>query len=94
VNFPIINITRVEQAGEHCLRLWFDDGSEQTVDFGPFLREAQHPDVGAFLQPDKFRSFRLEQGDLLWGDYELCFPVADLHANNLLQAAATRSAAA
>ena len=92
MNLPITNITRVEQAGDYCLRLWFDDGSEQTVDFGPFLRDAQHPDVRAFLEPDKFRTFRLEQGDLLWGDYELCFPVADLHANNL--SPAERSAAA
>jgi hypothetical protein len=89
---PVINITRVEQADDCCLRLWFDDGSEQTVDFAPFLRASQHPELRAFLAPDKFRTFRLEHGDLTWGDYDLCFPVADLHANNLVPA--RRSAAA
>jgi hypothetical protein len=92
VNSPIINITRVEQAGDYCLRLSFDDGTEQAVDFGPFLRDSQHPEVRTFLEPEKFRSFRLEHGDLIWGNYDLCFPVADLHANTLVPAA--RSAAA
>jgi len=92
VNVPVINITRVEQSGEHCLRLWFDDGSEHSVDFGPFLRKAQHPELRAFLEQNKFRIFRLEHGDLIWGDYEMCFPVADLYANNLVPPA--RSAAA
>lgn len=92
MNFPVINITRVEQSGDYCLRLWFDDGSEQVVDFGPFLRDAQHPEVRAFLEPDRLRAFRLEHGDLVWGDYDLCFPIADLHANSLVTA--TRSAAA
>lgn len=92
MSVPVINITRVEQSGDHCLRLWFDDGSEQAVDFGPFLRDSQHLKVRAFLEPDRFRTFRLEYGDLVWGDYDLCFPIADLHANSLVTAA--RSAAA
>ena len=92
MNSPIINIIRVEQTGDYCLRLWFDNGIEQEVDFGPFLRDSQHPEVRVFLEPDKFRSFRVEHGDLIWGDYDLCFPTTDLHANCLVPAA--RSAAA
>jgi hypothetical protein len=25
----------------------------------------------------------VEYGDLVWGDYELCFPVKDLYANQI-----------
>lgn len=81
MNPTIINVTKADHAGGWCLRLQFDDGSEQIVDFGPFLRGAQHPDIREFLDEDKFRTYRVEHGNLIWGDYELCFPVADLHAN-------------
>lgn len=81
MNQSVINIANAEHVGGYCLRLQFDDGSEQIVDFGPFLRDAQHPDVRAFLGEEKFLTYRLDHGNLIWGDYDLCFPVADLHEN-------------
>jgi len=27
--------------------------------------------------------FRLEDGDLVWGEYELCFAIADLYTGQL-----------
>lgn len=81
MNSAIINITNTEQVGGYCLRLQFDDGTEQIVDFGPFLNEAQHPDIRAFLAQDRFLDYRVEHGNLIWGDHDLCFPISDLHAN-------------
>jgi hypothetical protein len=92
VNPSIINISNAEHVGGYCLRLHFDDGSEQIVDFGPFLREAQHPDVRVFLGEEKFLTYRVEHGNLIWGDYDLCFPVADLHANAILPLAPSAAA--
>lgn len=71
----VINVVAAEHVGEFQLRLRFDDGSEQVVDFKPFLSRAQHPDIRAFLDPERFAAFRIEYGELVWGDYELCFPV-------------------
>lgn len=79
----VINIVAAEPAGEFKLRLRFDDGMEQIVDFKPFLSRSQHPDIRAFLDPKRFAGFRLEYGELVWGDYELCFPVIDLYRNQL-----------
>jgi hypothetical protein len=76
-----INIVSAEPAGELQLRLRFDDGAEQVVDFKSFLSRAQHPDIRAFLDPERFAAFRIEHGELVWGDYELCFPVIDLYRN-------------
>ena len=81
MNPTIINVANAEHVGGYCLRLQFDDGTEQIVDFGPFLRDAQHPDVRAFLAEEKFLHYRIDHGNLIWGDYELCFPVTELHAN-------------
>lgn len=80
---PTINIITVEQVGDFRIRLKFDDGTEQTVDFKPFLTHALHPDIHSWLEPARFATFRLEYGELVWGDYDLCFPVIDLHRNQI-----------
>jgi hypothetical protein len=40
-----INMVTAEQVGDFRIRLNFDDGTEQTVDFKPFLTHALHPDI-------------------------------------------------
>ncbi len=80
---PVINIVSAEQAGEFSVHLKFDDGTEQTVDFRPFLMHSIHPDIRAWLDPARFAAFRLEYGELIWGDYELCFPMIDLYRNQI-----------
>lgn len=65
------------------LQIQFTDGVQKTIDFQPFLNQSQHPAIRAFLQPAKFKNFRVEHGDLVWGDYDLCFPIADLYYNRI-----------
>ncbi len=89
----IINIVSAEPAGDLCLRLRFDDGVEQVVDFKPFLSRSVHPDIRAYLDPERFAAFRIEYGELVWGDYDLCFPVIDLYRNQLEKSAALEAAA-
>lgn len=88
-----INITTAEQVGDYALRLSFDDGTVQTVDFKPFLSLSRHPDIRAYLELERFSAFRLEYGELVWGDYDLCFPIADLYHNRLMPEAALEAAA-
>jgi len=66
------------------IALSFDDGKRQTVDFKPFLVSSHHPEVRAYLDPDRFAQFELHHGELVWGDYDLCFPIMDLYNNTLL----------
>lgn len=79
----VINIVSATPAGPYSLHLKFDDATEQTVDFGSFLKHSHHPDVRAYLQPERFAQFHISHGELVWGDYDLCFPVADLHQNRI-----------
>ena len=78
-----INIITAEQVGDYRLHLVFDDGMEQTVDFKPFLIHAHHPDIRAYLDPARFSAFRIEYGELVWGDCDLCFPIMDLYRNSI-----------
>ena len=88
-----INILSAEQDGEFRLRLRFDDGTVQTVDFKPFLLHARHADLRAWLVPQHFAKFRIEYGELVWGDYELCFPMIDLYRNQIEHDAPLEAAA-
>ncbi|MDO8811858.1 MAG: DUF2442 domain-containing protein [Gallionella sp.] len=89
----IINIVTAEQVGDFRIRLQFDDGIEQTVDFKPFLSHSLHPDIRAWLDPARFATFRLEYGELVWGDYDLCFPVIDLYRNQIERLASLEAVA-
>ena len=81
---PEINIVWAEYLGGYRIRMKFEDDSIQEVDFQPFLVGSLHPEIRAFLDLEKFTGFRLEYGDLVWGDYELCFPISDLYDNQIL----------
>ncbi len=74
-----VGVEKAECLGGFRIRLSFTDGHDTTVDFGPFLRRSEHPQVRRFLKPNAFRQYRIEYGNLVWGDYALCFPVADLY---------------
>ena len=89
----VLNIVRVEQLDDYRLSLTFDDGTQQVVDSAPFLKSAEHPAIRAYLDPARFASLRLEYGELVWGDHDLCFPLIDLSRNRVGRAAVDRQAA-
>jgi hypothetical protein len=79
----VIDITGAEQVSSYELRLTFSDGTERIVDFEPFLRSSRNPMIRDYLEPSRFGNFRVEYGDLIWDDYGLCFPIADLYENRI-----------
>ena len=83
MNGTPINIISATQIGEYHIRLVFDDNTLQEIDFKPFLVRSHHPDIRAYLKPEHFSGFRVEYGELVWGDYALCFPVIDLYRNTI-----------
>src|SRR5690242_6229930 len=73
-----ISIENATLLGSYTIRLRFKDGFERSIDFGPFLRESTNPLIRAYLDRHRFAEFEVRDGDLVWGDWELCFPIADL----------------
>jgi hypothetical protein len=78
-----IDVVRVERGSGYKLKLSFSDGIERVINFEPFLRRSRNPMIRIYLDPQKFANFRIEYGNLVWDDYELCFPIADLYENNI-----------
>ncbi len=75
----VIAIEEVRSFGSYTLHLRFRDGHETTVDFAPFLRAARHPNVRKYLDEEQFARYKVEHGNLMWGDFDLLFPLADLY---------------
>lgn len=61
----------------------FTDGFKQTVDFEPFLQNSRNPHIRKYLDLSLFADFTVENGDLYWYEYDLCFPIADLYENRI-----------
>jgi len=93
MNPVVINVVSAEVVGELRLRICFDDGVEQIVDFKSFLKDSLHTDIRAWSAPERFAQFRIEYGELVWGDYDLCFPVMDLYRNRIEHSQSLEAAA-
>lgn len=79
----IVSIESAKHVGDYRIDLKFSDGVRQIVDFGPFLKRSTNPMIKAYLASEAFTRFVVKDGDLIWDDYELCFPVADLYEGNI-----------
>ncbi len=80
-----VAITDITPLDDYRLRIRFSDGHISDLDFEPFLRDAKHPDIRKYLNHKLFKSYRNEWGNLVWGDYELCFPLECLYESLLTE---------
>jgi hypothetical protein len=80
-----LEIVEAKYVSDYKLLLTFNDGVVRIVDFGPFLAKARNPDTTDFRNFKKFKSFRIKDGDLVWGDYQMIFPIMDLYRVNILK---------
>ena len=69
--------------GNIKLKLSFNDNTIQVVDFFPFLNRSLNPLIRKYLDKQEFGKFKIDNGDLEWNDFDLCFPIADLYENNI-----------
>jgi hypothetical protein len=79
----VVRIESAEYVPPYKLRIRFDDGKENLVDFGLFLARSRHPAIQAYHERKRFRKFTVEDGFLHWNDFDLVFPMADLYEGNI-----------
>jgi len=79
----VISINKADYAGEYKIRFIFSDGIERTVDFSDFLENAKNPMTRKYLDKKLFEGFSIDYGDIIWNDYEMCFPIWDLHEGEI-----------
>jgi hypothetical protein len=80
-----LEVIEAKYVSGYKLLLTFNDGAVRVVDFGPFLAKARNPDTTDYRDLRKFKSFDIQEGDLIWGDYQMIFPIMDLYRGNILK---------
>ncbi len=80
-----IFIKRAKYLGDYRIRFDFTDGATTELDFHGFLTApAQNPMATQFMDVTRFKKFKIDgRADIVWGDWEMCFPFAALYAGDL-----------
>jgi hypothetical protein len=79
-----LSIKKAEYQGNYKIKLQFSDDIEKIVDFASFLKNAKNPMTKKYLDENLFKSYSIKYGDLIWNDYELCFPIWDLYQQKII----------
>lgn len=78
-----IEIIKAEYCDNYNIKLEFMDKTTRVINFENFLKQAQNPLTRKYLEIKHFKEFTIEYGDLIWNDYELCFPIYDLYYDKI-----------
>lgn len=63
-------IKQATYLADYRIKVLFDDGTTRDIDLYGFLSKSRLPIIRQYLDLDKFRQFRVEDGTLAWGDNE------------------------
>ena len=75
MNLSILSVKYIKPLS---VEIHFSDGMVKTLDVGAFIKA--HPQYNAYLNESKFKQFKIDMGNLVWGkNWDLIFPVTDLH---------------
>ena len=76
-NIQVSQATHIEDL---ILLVEFSDGTARTIDFRPLLLAHPHHQYDYYSNPDNFKNFKIEQGNIVWGkNWDLIFPIDKLH---------------
>jgi hypothetical protein len=71
-----LSILSAKYVAPLSVELHFSDGAVKTIDVGAFIRKHPHPQYNRYLDEKKFRTFKLEMGNVVWGkNWDLIFPI-------------------
>lgn len=75
----ILNIVSAKYVAPLSVELQFSDGTVKIVDIGSFIKAHPHPQYNSYLDEKKFKRFKIEMGNIVWGkNWDLVFPISAL----------------
>ena len=78
-----ITILSAQYVAPLNVRLTFSDGTTKTIDVGVFIRKHPHPQYNSYLDEKKFKKFKIEFGNIVWGkNWDLIFPLDALYTGH------------
>lgn len=79
----VISITKAEYLGDYKIEFSFSDQVVKVIDFYNFLNGSRNSMTRKYLDKKLFQNYSIQYGDIIWNDYEMCFPIWDLHEGNI-----------
>jgi len=79
----IVSIQKAEYIDNYTIKFKFNDGNEKVIDFSTFLLNAKTSMTKKYLDKQLFSNFTIEYGDIVWNDYEMCFPIWNLYQGKI-----------
>lgn len=79
----IVSIQKAEYIDNYTIKFKFNDGKEELIDFSTFLMNARTSMTRKYLDKQLFSKFTIEYGDIVWNDYEMCFPIWNLYQGKI-----------
>jgi hypothetical protein len=79
----VISIDKATYLEDYKIEFLFSDGMVKIIDFYDFLNNAKNPMTRKYLDKNRFKRFEIKYGDINWNDFELCFPIWDLHEGRI-----------
>jgi hypothetical protein len=79
----VISINKADYVEEYKIKFLFSDNVERLIDFSDFLKNAKNPMARKYLDKKLFINSSIDYGDIVWNDYEMCFPIWDLHKGKI-----------
>jgi hypothetical protein len=79
----VIKIIEANYLGHYVLQLRFNDDRELKLDFLDLIKTSRFPNEKKYLDTEQFKNFKIELGDLIWNDYDMCFPAKNLYKGQI-----------
>jgi len=76
---PLLTVVKATYIGDYVLRIFFSDHTSKVLDLKAFLENSKHLKIKKYLDENQLKLFQITDGNLIWGDYELIFPLEDLY---------------
>lgn len=81
---PSLAVTDAKWLRDYIVQVFFNDGTQQEVDFSLYLVTHPHPYTDPFKDPERFKTFYVDRGNLVWGEnWDMIFPTWKLHRGYL-----------
>lgn len=78
-----ISITEAHYTAGYSIEMTFSDNTSKTINFEPYMIKSSLPNINKYLDKGKFRKFLIVNGNLIWKNDEMTFPIKDLHSGKL-----------
>jgi len=79
--FKVVEVQFVE---DYKLKITFADSHSVVVNFEPYFMENPNPVYSEYYNKDRFKEFKVENGNVVWGDsWDLIFNPKNLYYNDL-----------